>query len=34
MIIDVLAFEDVSVATCDDVAPLFGDGLGLDSSYA
>ena len=31
MIIDVLAMEDVSVADIDDAAPLFGDGLGLDS---
>ena len=31
MIIDVLALEDVSVADIDDAAPLFGDGLGLDS---
>ena len=31
MIIDVLALEDVSAADIDDAAPLFGDGLGLDS---
>ena len=31
MIIDVLALEDVSLADIDDAAPLFGDGLGLDS---
>ena len=31
MIIDVLALEDISVADIDTDAPLFGDGLGLDS---
>jgi acyl carrier protein len=31
LIIDVLNLEDVSVADIDSDAPLFGDGLGLDS---
>lgn len=31
MIIDVLALEDISPNEIDDAAPLFGDGLGLDS---
>ena len=31
MFIDVLALEDISVADIDTDAPLFGDGLGLDS---
>lgn len=31
LIIDVLALEDIQVADIDDDAPLFGDGLGLDS---
>jgi acyl carrier protein len=31
MIIDVLALEDISVEDIETEAPLFGDGLGLDS---
>lgn len=31
LIIDVLALEDIQVTDIDDDAPLFGDGLGLDS---
>jgi acyl carrier protein len=31
LIIDALALEDISVADIDDHAPLFNDGLGLDS---
>lgn len=31
MIIDVLVLEDLSIDEIDDDAPLFGDGLGLDS---
>ena len=31
MIIDVLALEDISIEDIDTGAPLFGDGLGLDS---
>lgn len=31
MIIDVLALEDITVQDIDDQAPLFGEGLGLDS---
>ena len=31
MIIDVLALEDISVEDVETDAPLFGDGLGLDS---
>lgn len=31
IIIDVLQLEDISVADIDSNAPLFGDGLGLDS---
>ena len=31
MIIDTLVLEDVSVDEIDPEAPLFGDGLGLDS---
>lgn len=31
MIIDVLALEDMSVQDIDTQAPLFGEGLGLDS---
>jgi len=31
MIIDTLVLEDVSVDDIDPEAPLFGDGLGLDS---
>lgn len=31
MIIETLVLEDVSVADIDPQAPLFGDGLGLDS---
>ena len=31
MIIDVLALEDISVDDIDDKAPLFNEGLGLDS---
>ncbi|WP_343595575.1 phosphopantetheine-binding protein [Acinetobacter sp.] len=31
MIIDVLALEDISIADIDDEAPLFNEGLGLDS---
>lgn len=31
MIIDVLALEDIQAADIDDTAPLFGEGLGLDS---
>lgn len=31
MIIDVLALEDISKEDIDSEAPLFGDGLGLDS---
>lgn len=31
MIIDVLALEDISVDDIDDEAPLFNEGLGLDS---
>jgi acyl carrier protein len=31
MIIDVLALEDISIDDIDTDAPLFGDGLGLDS---
>lgn len=31
MIIDVLALEDITVQDIETEAPLFGDGLGLDS---
>ena len=31
MIIDVLVLEDISIDDIDTNAPLFGDGLGLDS---
>lgn len=31
LIIDVLALEDIQLADIDNDAPLFGDGLGLDS---
>ncbi|MCE9687934.1 MULTISPECIES: phosphopantetheine-binding protein [Shewanella] len=31
LIIDSLDLEDVSIADIDSEAPLFGDGLGLDS---
>jgi len=31
LIIDVLQLEDISPAEIDNEAPLFGDGLGLDS---
>ncbi|MHA3049788.1 phosphopantetheine-binding protein [Acinetobacter sp. ANC 4641] len=31
MIIDVLALEDISINDIDDEAPLFNEGLGLDS---
>jgi acyl carrier protein len=31
LLIDVLNLEDVSVEQIDSEAPLFGDGLGLDS---
>jgi acyl carrier protein len=31
LIIDALALEDISVADIDSHAPLFNDGLGLDS---
>lgn len=31
MIIDVLVLEDLSIDDIDNEAPLFGDGLGLDS---
>ena len=31
LLIDVLNLEDVSVLEIDSEAPLFGDGLGLDS---
>ena len=31
MIIDVLALEDISISDIETEAPLFGDGLGLDS---
>lgn len=31
MIIEVLVLEDLSIDEIDDDAPLFGDGLGLDS---
>ena len=31
MIIDVLALEDISIDDIDDEAPLFNEGLGLDS---
>jgi acyl carrier protein len=31
LIIDVLQLEDISPADIDAAAPLFGDGLGLDS---
>lgn len=31
MIIDVLVLEDMSIDDIDNEAPLFGDGLGLDS---
>ena len=31
MIIDVLALEDIHIEDIDTDAPLFGDGLGLDS---
>ncbi|GAB3049366.1 phosphopantetheine-binding protein [Acinetobacter apis] len=31
MIIDVLALEDIRVEDIDDTAPLFNEGLGLDS---
>lgn len=31
LIIDALALEDISVADIDSRAPLFNDGLGLDS---
>ena len=30
-IIEALSLEDMSPADIDDAAPLFGDGLGLDS---
>ncbi|MEB3753602.1 phosphopantetheine-binding protein [Acinetobacter sp. MD2(2019)] len=31
MIIDVLVLEDISIADIQDEAPLFNEGLGLDS---
>ena len=31
MIVDVLVLDDVTVDEIDPMAPLFGDGLGLDS---
>jgi len=31
LIIDALVLEDISVADIDSAAPLFNDGLGLDS---
>ncbi|MFT4174619.1 MAG: phosphopantetheine-binding protein [Rhodocyclaceae bacterium] len=31
LIIDALALEDISVDDIDSAAPLFGEGLGLDS---
>ncbi|MFA9440366.1 phosphopantetheine-binding protein [Uliginosibacterium sp. sgz301328] len=31
LIIDALALEDISIADIDATAPLFGEGLGLDS---
>jgi acyl carrier protein len=31
LIIEVLALEDIQASDIDDDAPLFGDGLGLDS---
>ncbi|AOA59295.1 phosphopantetheine-binding protein [Acinetobacter larvae] len=31
MIIDVLALEDIAIDDIDNDAPLFGEGLGLDS---
>ena len=31
LIIDVLALEDISIADIDSHAPLFNEGLGLDS---
>ncbi|WP_151965277.1 phosphopantetheine-binding protein [Acinetobacter soli] len=31
MIINVLALEDIQIQDIDETAPLFGDGLGLDS---
>ena len=31
MIIDVLVLEDMSIDDIDENAPLFGEGLGLDS---
>lgn len=31
MIVDTLNLEDVSIDSIDPAAPLFGDGLGLDS---
>jgi acyl carrier protein len=31
MIIEILVLEDLSIADIDADAPLFGDGLGLDS---
>ena len=31
LIIDALGLEDISAADIDNDAPLFGDGLGLDS---
>lgn len=31
LIIDTLELEDITPADIDDSAPLFGDGLGLDS---
>lgn len=31
LIIDVLKLEDISIDDIDSTAPLFGDGLGLDS---
>jgi acyl carrier protein len=31
LLIDVLSLEDISVEQIDSEAPLFGDGLGLDS---
>lgn len=31
MIIDVLVLEDIGIEDIDNDAPLFGDGLGLDS---
>ena len=34
LLIDVLNLEDISVDQIDSEAPLFGDGLGLDSIHA